>query len=64
MTNSAWMIVAFRVQTDKTTRREVENDFASYILPELEKNVPAAVKSVYWVRSESVRNEKGEIIDG
>ena len=64
MTNSAWMIVAIRVQTDKKTRREVENDFASYIMPELEKKAPAAVKSIYWVRCESVHNEKGEIIDG
>lgn len=64
MTNSAWVIVALRVQTDKETRRKVENDFASYILPELEKTVPAAIKSIYWVRCDSVQNEKGEIIDG
>ena len=64
MANSAWMIVAMRVQTDKGTRREVEDDFASYILPELEKKAPAAVKSIYWVRCESVQNEKREIIDG
>ncbi len=64
MTNSAWMIVAIRIQTDKTTRREVENDFASYIMPELEKNAPAAVKSIYWVRCESVQDEKGEFLYG
>ena len=64
MTNSAWMIVAMRVQTDKGTRCEVEDDFASYILPELEKKALAAIKSIYWVRCESVQNEKREIIDG
>ena len=64
MANSAWMIVAMRVETDKGTRREVEDDFASYILPELEKKAPAAIKSIYWVRCESVQNEKREIIDG
>lgn len=60
--NTAWIIVAIQIGTDKTHPHRIEDDFASYIMPEMLKTAPPAVKRMNWVRCDTVRNEKGEVI--
>jgi len=62
MANTAWIIVAVQISTDKTRPNEVINDFASYIMPEMVKTAPAAVKRINWIRVDEIHNKRGEVI--
>lgn len=63
MANEAWVLVAIKISTDKRKPRDVENDFASYIMPEMLKSAPAAVKRMDWIRCDTVRDSNGFVIN-
>lgn len=62
MANKAYMIVEIEVSTDKRTKRQVEDDFASYIMPLMKRNAPMAVTNMKWVGCAEIHDERGEIV--
>ncbi len=62
MANTAFITIEIQVTTDKATAREVEQDFAYYILPGMLKSACPAIRKITWTACEEIHDERGEIV--